>query len=253
MKRIFTALTAISAVMLSACVTNTGNAAETSDTGYAVTSEYSEPAEETFAERETIIKGFEDDYVPETAPAEETAAFGIYEDVLLGNKQFLYVSGNGTEAVNITDVPKIFDPDDEYMKIWDISSADLDNDSSPEAIMSVFGVSGDTGGKLILHGMNGEIYGYRTDSRTLIDLKTDGTFSYSAPIAVNETGIAFIKEFSENGYTTENIAYSDGETFYIENTPVTEEEYNTAISEQNGKLGAAVYDLTEENIRALSE
>ena len=187
------------------------------------------------------------------------SSFKIDEDVLLGNEQFLYVSESGTEDMNISDVPAIFDPYDEYMAIWDISAADLDNDGSPEAVMSVFGVSGDTGGKLILHGMNGKIYGYKTDSSTLIDLKTDGTFSYSAPIAVNETGIAFIKEFSENGYTIENIARAAGDpetdlsTFYIENSDVTEEEYNAFVSEQNSKPNAEAYDLTEENIHKLSE
>ena len=94
-----------------------------------------------------------------SAKTKNGSSFKIYQDVLLGNKQFLYVSENGTEEMSISDVPAIFDPYDEYMTIWDISAADLDSDDSPEAIMSVFGVSGDTGGKFILHGMNGKIYG----------------------------------------------------------------------------------------------
>ena len=95
MKNKILSLIALSAVMLSACTKDyDANETETSYTTGSYQQAFSESlaeqereaaeeaeserkaksaAEETFTERETIIKGFEDDIVPETTPADENA------------------------------------------------------------------------------------------------------------------------------------------------------------------------------------
>ena len=115
--------------------------------------------------------------------------------VLLGDAEFFFVDNGNIATSNITDVPSIFDPDDSYMKIWNFSVVDLDGDGYYEVILFVEGVAGDTGGKIILHQIGNDIYGYICDNRALVDLKTDGTFSYTDPTGVIEGELALLPIF----------------------------------------------------------
>ena len=179
----------------------------------------------------------------------------ILKRVLLGDAEFTYVNNGNIETMNITDVPSIFDPDDSYMKIWDFSVVDLDGDGGEEAILFVVGVAGDMGGKMILHQIGDEVYGYKSDNRTLVELKTDGTFEFSDPTGVVEGGFGSITDFSEHGYTIDKISYGTGtyegwSTFVVDHQSATEEEYFDAAAIQNEKSDAEWYDFTEENIKA---
>ena len=186
----------------------------------------------------------------------DTNTESIFKAMLLGDAQFVYVNSENTKTMNITDVPSIFDPDDSYMKIWNFSVVDLDGDGYYEVILFVVGVAGDTGGKIILHQIGNDIYGYVSDNRTLVDLKTDGTFSYSDPTGVIEGGIGAITDFSEQGYTLDKISYGTGtyegwNAFVVDHQPATEEEYFDAVAIQNKKPDAEWYDFTNENINAV--
>ena len=186
----------------------------------------------------------------------DTNTESIFKAVLLGDAQFVYANSENTKTMNITDVPSIFDPDDSYMKIWDFSVVDLDGDGYYEVILFVEGVAGDTGGKIILHQIGNDIYGYVSDNRTLVDLKTDGTFSYSDPTGVIEGGIGTVTDFSERGYTLDKISYGSGtyegwNTFVVDHQPATEKEYFDAAAIQNEKPDAEWYDFTDENINAV--
>lgn len=186
----------------------------------------------------------------------DTNTESIFRAVLLGDAQFVYANSENTKTMNITDVPSIFDPDDSYMKIWNFSVVDLDGDGYYEVILFAVGVAGDTGGKIILHQIGNDIYGYISDNRTLVDLKTDGTFSYSDPTGVIEGGIGGITDFSERGYTLDKISYGTGtyegwNTFVVDHQSATEEEYFDATAIQNEKPDAKWYDFTDENINAV--
>lgn len=133
-----------------------------------------------------------------------------FEDILLGNAGFLYISEGTAEPKNISDVPALFDPDDDYMKVWDFAVQDLDGDGSAEVILSVQGISGDTGGSLILHQTNDNIYGYPAKNREFSELKADGSFSYIDPTAVDQGGARSISGFTETGYTAEKVTRGSG-------------------------------------------
>lgn len=176
-----------------------------------------------------------------------------FKSVLLGETQFRYPSDGKIGTITIADVPSLFDANDPFMKIWQFAVDDLNGDGEDEVILFVVGAAGDTGGKVILHQIGGTVYGYITDDRTLVDLKTDGTFNFSDPTGVAEAGIAAITNFSENGYTVDKISYETGtyegwNTFVVDHQPATEEEYQNAVSEQEKKQNAEWYDFNDENI-----
>ena len=180
----------------------------------------------------------------------------IFKAVLLGDSQFFYVSDGNIEIMTITDVPSLFDADDSFMKIWEFSVVDMNGDGEDEVILFVVGAAGDTGGKVILHRIGDKIYGYITDNRTLVDLKTDGTYNFSDPTGVVEAGIAAITAFSETGYTVDKISYETGtyegwNTFVVDHQLATEEEYLDAVSKQDKKQNAEWYDFDNENINTL--
>lgn len=178
------------------------------------------------------------------------------KNVLLGDIQFFYVSGGNIEITAISDVPLLFDADDSFMKILAFSVVDLDRDGGDEVILFVEGVAGDTGGKIVLHQIGDDIYGYISDNRNLVNLKTDGTFSYSDPTGVVEGGIGAITGFSESGYTFDKVSYGTGtyegwNVFVVDHQSATEEEYFNAVAIQNEKPDAEWYDFTAENINAV--
>ena len=180
----------------------------------------------------------------------------LIKAVLLGDAQFIYVSDGKTKTIDITDIPMLFGADDASMKIWDFAVVDLDRDGEDEVILFVVGVAGDMGGKLILHQIDGKVYGYTCDNRTLEELKTDGTFGFSDPTGVAEGGIGEIVDFTEFGYTMDKISYGSGthegwDTFIVDHEPATEEEYFDVANKQSEKPDAEWYGFTNENINAV--
>ena len=177
----------------------------------------------------------------------------ILRAVLFGDAPFQYCSDGKTASADITEVPALFDADDPFMKIWEFSVADLDGDGEVEVVLYVAGAAGDTGGKVILHRIDDAVYGYSTDNRTLVDLKTDATFSYSDPTGLAETGIAAVAEFSSSGYTVEKLACATGtyegwDSFTLARQPVGEEAFTNMLSLQEAKPNVERHDFTDENI-----
>lgn len=183
----------------------------------------------------------------------DTNTMEIFRAVLLGDTQFFYSSAGNVEAMSITDVPSLFDAYDSFMKIWEFSVVDLDGDGEEEVVLFVTGAAGDMGGKVILHQIGGEVYGYITDNRTLVDLKTDGTYVYSDQAGLAEAGIAVVTGFSGTEYTVDKLSWAAGtyegwDTFVVGHQPATEEEYLDAVSRQDKKQAAEWFDFTNENI-----
>ncbi len=195
---------------------------------------------------------------PDSGAIDPDASGPDFSDVLNGNADFLFVSEGAAVSRTIEDVPSLFDPDDEYMAIWNFASLDLDKDGAEEIVLSVSGVSGDMGGRLLLHRMNGRIYGYRTDSRTLVSLKADGTGEYSDPTGVSEVGICSVGQFTDTGYTLDKISWATGNyeglnAFTVDGQPSSEDEFTAALEKQGEKADAVWQEFSAENIGALSE
>lgn len=205
---------------------------------------------------DSVFRGIENEDADNAVLDQDTNDESILKAVLLGDTQFLYVSDGNTEVMDITDVPSIFDPYDSDMKIWDFSVVDLDGDGEEEVILFVVGVAGDMGGRMIFHQIGDKIYGYKTNYRTLLELKTDGTFNFSDLSGLLEGGIGTISDFSEHGYTIDKITYATGtyegwDTFVVDHQPATEEEYIDAEAIQNEKPSVTWYDFTDVIIKAV--
>ena len=79
-----------------------------------------------------------------------------------------------------------------------------------------------------------------------MEVKTDGTFSYSS--GAFDNGFATIR-FTEDGYETDPFTYCcTGEGYVVDRAPATEKEFEAARQRQNKKLDVAYYDFTEKNI-----
>lgn len=179
-----------------------------------------------------------------------------FRDVLLGEAQLTYVSGDTREETSIFKVPELFAPGDGYMKIWNFAVTDLDGDGAAEVVLFLCGAAGDTEGHLILHRMGGKIYGYAIGGRSLTDLKTDGSFQYFDPTGMAEGGICRVTGFTEVGPLLDKFTYGSGtpagwDTFVVDGEPVTGDAYWAAMSKQSAKPSAEWFDFTEENIETV--
>ena len=90
---------------------------------------------------------------------------------------------------------------------------------------------------MILYQVDSEVYGCSTDNRTLVDLKKDGTYSYSDPTGMAEAGIAAFSGFSREGYTVDKKASATGtyegwDSFAVEGQPATEKEYMDMVAKK---------------------
>ena len=185
----------------------------------------------------------------------ETTAEERYRDILLGRAQFLY--GPEDECfgqMGIDAARTIFNPDSKYAKISSFAVVDMNGDGEDEVVLQVTDVANDMGGYLFLHQESGTVYGFQSGYRTFWQLKTDGTFQYSAP-AGQEEGIASV-QFSGTGYTFEKLMYGTGEhyefnSFTVDGQSVSQEKYHAAAERQEQKPGAKWYDFTPGNIKAV--
>jgi len=182
--------------------------------------------------------------------------YDIFKSVLSGKEQFCYVDEGNKKMVSVDDVPSLFTPGDSYTKIWRYAFCDLDFDGVEEAILEIYGVAGDSGGKLILHRMNDEIYGYRTNYRTLLNLKDDGTYQYSAWVLTDE-GYARITSFSEDGFAEDKFSYAKGDyegadTFVVQHESATEGAFLEESKKQKSKIDESWFEYTREFFEELN-
>lgn len=137
-------------------------------------------------------------------------------------------------------------------KLTHFAVVDMDGDGTPEVILEL------TVGKYVeyyevLHYMNNKVTGYIQVLRGFGDLKTDGTVFYSGSAFNN----GYLKlSFKANacddyilGYhNTDDNNGSPIRTYFIDNKPATEKEYNAFVKEQDEKKDAAWYEVSNENI-----
>ena len=177
-------------------------------------------------------------------------------DVLLGSTSFLYWAegSKAPESKAISQVPALFSPDSDYAHIYQFAVLDLDGDGGSEVVLEISDVASDMGGYLVLRQVGGTVYGYPSGWRTFWNLKTDGTFTYSAP-AGNEDGTASVR-FTETGMELYKLISGQGkqfefDTFLIDGQPVSQQEYEAAWEAQDQKSDAEWYEFTGENIRTV--
>lgn len=196
--------------------------------------------------------GLARDYDGVTDVEINTSALSAYMSVLQNNTPFISAYDNQTMYINrvndsIVDAP---------MEITQFAVVDLDNDGLAEVILWLT-VYGNAYGALVLRYQDGVVYGFDFVYRALMQLKADGTFSFSG--GASDNGFGTVK-FEKNTYSIDEITYCQSDfdsnnnlsvSCFVNHEPATEEAFLSALTEQEQKPDAAWYDFTEENIEEI--
>ena len=180
-----------------------------------------------------------------------------YKSILMGNEDFICADLE-QQSVNVQNIGLVITDDTNVdVKAVKFAIIDLDGDGGNEVVLwlSVNGIS-DVGFE-VLHSQNDTIYGYTQYYREFMELKIDGTFTFSGGAADYGMGRLI---FSDTGYSVDKQVYSQS-TFDLSNELViqyvangascSEDEFYNAMSEQDQKADVEWYDLSADNINTL--
>lgn len=140
--------------------------------------------------------------------------------------------------------------------IQEFTVIDLEHDNIPEVILSVT-INDDEYGSLILHYEDGIVYGHTLWMRAFMEVKTDGTFRASS--GAGDWGFNIIT-FDKNTYDIDKFTFCEsfltsagnpGELYYVEHQSVFEDEFWSAVDQQDKKEDAIYYHFTNDNITAV--
>ena len=115
---------------------------------------------------------------------------------------------------------------------------DMDADGAQEvAVKMVVDGNEYEYGYVVLDQRNGQTYGYEVPLRSMIDLKADGTLSYSN--GASNAGFGRMMFFDDR-YNILNLAFSvsnaDGSVSYYSNdVPISQERFQELLGQQNSK------------------
>lgn len=173
----------------------------------------------------------------------------VFKRVLSGKEKFYYCRDGEQKELTIDDVPELFTPGNPDTYIAYYTFCDLDRSGASEAILDVIS-TGDGGGKLILHRMNGLIYAYKADQKRFLELKTDGIYMYGGYGGGIEDGYARIFGFTESGFTEEKISYLHNENgryeIVMKDAPYTEEKLRNDAETHKYKTNSFWYEYNKD-------
>lgn len=194
----------------------------------------------------------------ESAPVQSSqeTSENEFQSVLRGNTPFF--STDIAQSLNINELNRAVSDDNSVItKAIKFAVVDLDNDGTPEVVLWLKVNENDIFGFEILRQQGGQIYGYTLTYRSFMDLKQDGTFSFSSGATDNGFGTI---AFSDRDYTISEVAYSQSAydanneltiSYFINGQVASENEYLSATQQQNGKQPVSWFDFTSENIASL--
>lgn len=185
----------------------------------------------------------------------EKSPLSTYQSVLQNKISFYSIDTQ--KDMNITQLNQAVSEDSSVkVTVTKFAVVDLENDDIPEVILWL-SVNNNDFGFEILHYLDGVVYGYTLSYRSFMDLKEDGTFSFSSGAA--DYGFGMV-ELTENGYTINKISYSEPSydsndiqvvSYYVNHESATRDAFLLAMNTQNDKTGATWYDFTDSNMETL--
>lgn len=180
-----------------------------------------------------------------------------YQSVLQNETTFFSIDAK--EDLNITQLNQAISDDSSVkVKVTKFAIVDLENDDIPEVILWLAVNNNDDFGFEILSFKDEMVYGYTLSYRSFMDLKDDGTFSFSSGAA--DYGFGTVK-FTQKGYTVDKISYSESSydsnnnlsiSYFVNHESATEEDFLSAINKQSEKTGVTGYYFTNDNIETMS-
>lgn len=172
---------------------------------------------------------------------------------LQGSESFYSTDMN--QSLTMNELSRVISDDSGItVKVLKFTSADLDGDGAPEAVLWLQVNGNETYGFEILRQQGGQVYGYTLPYRSFMGLKQDGTFSFSGSAA--DSGYGSIS-FSEKAYTINETTYSQSAydsnneltvSYFVNGQAASEPEYLAAVEKQNRKESILWSDFTDENI-----
>lgn len=155
----------------------------------------------------------------------------------------------------MSDIPGLFPlGDDGYTAVRRFAAVDLNSNGLPEVVLKVDAAAGDAGGYLVLYQLKGTVYGVKLGYRMFLDLKRDGTFSYSDPTG-SEHGVAvlYLGTKDPGGLGKRFYCVLDHETdqytYYVRRQEATKAEYAAAEAQWEEQQDAIWYSFTPADIR----
>jgi len=186
----------------------------------------------------------------------DASPMSTYKSVLQNKTQFF--STDAKKNLNISQLNQAVSDDDSVkVKAIKLAIADLENDEIPEVILWLDVNTNEYYGFEVLRYRDGVVYGYTLPYKSFMDLKDDGTFSFSSGTA--DSGFGKVK-FTENGYSIDKITYSESSdnsgnnqitSYFVNNQSASEEDFLSAINKKSDKTAVTWYDFTDENIEKL--
>ncbi|MBO7339512.1 MAG: M56 family metallopeptidase, partial [Lachnospiraceae bacterium] len=179
----------------------------------------------------------------------------LFQAVLLGQRNFVVAEGDDCLlSTDIADIDFLFGAVDPSRRVHSFAVVDLDHDGEEEIILFVISAGNDSN-RVILRRWGNMVYAYIVNSRSMWELKTDGTYEYNTG-NVNDgfariTGFT-VTNFMEDRYTYETGPFDGADTFVVEHASVSENEYKKAIMSEHGKKKAAWHEFNEENVLAVA-
>lgn len=185
-----------------------------------------------------------------------TSPLSTYLSVLQNKAEFF--STDAKKNLNINQLNQAVSSDSSVSaKATKLAIVDLEDDGTPEVILWLVVNDNDYYGFEVLRYQDGVVYGYTLSYRTFMDLKADGTFSFSS--GASDYGFGRVK-FTEKAYSVDKISYCESNydssnnqsiSYFVDHKSATEEKFMSAINKQSEKIGAEWYDFTDDNINTL--
>lgn len=179
-----------------------------------------------------------------------------YQSILQNKSHFFNVDAK--KDLNINQLNEAVSDDSSVkVEVRKFTIVDLDKDDQQEVILWLAVNNNDDFGFEVLSYQDGVIYGYTLTYRAFMNLKDDGTFSFSS--GAMDYGVGTL-EFTDEGYTVDMISYSESDydsnndpdiSYFVNHESATEEDFLLAINKQSEKTGVVWYDLTDDNIESL--
>ena len=151
-------------------------------------------------------------------------------EVLSGERTYRFHGSD--RSINVLD-DKLFNgypPENIASLTSKLALVDLDRDGARELVLCPMGENDDTivynTGYLILRQEGDTVQAYTPGWRSFYNLVYDGTFHWSNSAFEGGTGRAW---FEDGEFTMEPITWVTDGSYFVDNQPATEEEYNAAI------------------------
>lgn len=193
--------------------------------------------------------------LPPSPEPSASASEPSFKSVLLGTESFY--SADIAQSLTFDDINKIFGEDNGFeISVSAFALADLDNDWTDELACALNAGYTELG-FLVLHINEGQIYGYSVPYRAMLELKADGTFTFSSGAADSGYGrMSFGSEayelvpyvYSESSYDEDNNL---NVSYFSAGEAIDEVEFYESLTAQGNKPDADWKDFTDENINAL--